>query len=76
MWGRTQYVISLVALALIICIILVDFHLCRVVHFRARVLDKRILKEKKLQELREAEENKQIEDAVAEGEAKSEPPAE
>jgi hypothetical protein len=50
--------------------------LCRVVHFRARVLDKKILKEKKLQELREAEENKQIEAVVAEGEAKSEPPAE
>jgi len=41
-WDRKDYVISLVALAVIIFIIIIDFHFCKVISFRAKKIDRHI----------------------------------
>lgn len=55
-WGKEQYVWSLVGLSLVIIISLVDFHFCKVVQYRWRVIERAIQKEAKagLEEQEEA----------------------
>lgn len=62
-WGRKEYVFSLVALGVIIFIILIDFHWCRVVQYRAKILDKKLRRDEKQRKKEEAEEAKRREEA-------------